>query len=220
MTTSNKILTGLFLLPIVILGANYGALYVKYKKDDYTTQKDLNEERLIKATLPSFNRIDLGDYRGEQVHVQHGAFEISYDKTSRDIIRFEVSDNTLYIKTTENGYHGVSITCPSFTYLSAGTRVNIDSMYLPQCTLDMHGENARLNFQAQSDTLFLTLQNKASFRLEAGAAIRLLHLEMENHTAMTGDPAASIGQFGNTVISDSADLQLDGKTFRMLLSNP
>ncbi len=219
MATSNKILIALFMLPIVILGVNFGALYMKFKNDDYVTEKKINDERTTKNQLASFSRIDLSGFRGEQTEIVQGDYTLNYDKNYNDYISFEVRDSTLFVKTIKDGYHSVVISCHSFNFLSARSRVNIDSMPLSNCHLDIMGENATINFNAQCDTLSVKLADMASINMQPASSIELFNLEMADHTAVSSEQSAIIQQFGHTVIADSATVHLYGKTFKLLLPN-
>ncbi len=220
MAISNRILTGLFLLPLVILGLNYGALYVKYKNDDYITERKLREEQTATTALPAFSRIDLSGYGYDAVRIQQGEPAISYHKNAHDLVQFEVKDQTLYVKTTADGYHGIKITCASLAQLTVARGVEIVDLPLQQCTVTISGENASLGLQTKANTLAVSLSNNASFKLEAGGSIGLLHLEMNEHTAFSVDPSGSINQFGKVQVADSVHIQMDGKTFSKLLAQP
>lgn len=219
MATSNKILIALFLLPLLILGTNFGALYMKYKNENYTTQNELNNSRLTKNELPPFTRIDLSEFKGDNIDIRSGEAALHYDKSYNDNIRFEVKDNTLFVKTLQEGYHTATILSNGFHYLSTAANVNIDSMYLPVLELIVSEKSGAVSFNAQCDTLSTKLLESSSLTLSPTSVIGVFNLEMTNHTTIIANPNANIKQFGQALISDSANLQLDGKTLKLLLPN-
>ncbi|MBX3239949.1 MAG: hypothetical protein KIT80_21880 [Chitinophagaceae bacterium] len=218
MATSNKILLGLFLLPVVILVSIYGSLYARYKQGDYVTEKQQNEASMTINELPAFSGIDLGEYKGGDITVKTGdAFSLSYYKNDKEGFQFEVRDNTLFVKTLTDNYQQATITCPSFSHIRVeDTRLHIGSMILGRCTFDIRGQKSRVNFAARVDTLSLDLKDRSSVHFNEEAVVGVLNLTMENNTKLSGNHAV-IKSFGQVAVADSAAVNLDGRTLMRLV---
>ena len=217
MKTSNKILLSLFVLPFIITVFIYASLYGKYKNGDYITKQQIENERSTLAMTDRFTEIDLSGYRQGGVSIKHSdSFAIRIENGNSDKIKYNTAGGklTLMNKTEERNIW-VTVYCPSFSKLSiAATNVEIDSIALTGCLMDI-GADARVTFNGTADSLTANIQRGSNFNLGKTADIRLLSLHLANGSVFNNEEG-SIQQIGKLALEDSAVLNVNGKTMRMI----
>jgi hypothetical protein len=221
MKTSNKILSGLFIFPfLVVLFINL-ALYAKIKKGDFITQKQEEMETNISQKTSPFSDIVLDGFKNGRVVVKYNdSFSIRYEKWAKDNIEYEVQRNRLVIKTKKpNDYSTITIFCPSFNNLSFdAVEVYVDSMRLGNVSIDA-GTDARFNFAANAKNLTINGTKGSEISFESEAVVDTLNLQLTNG-ATFNKTEGIIKQAGFIQLADSASLNIDGTTMRALLAKP
>lgn len=219
MKTSNKILTGLFVLPFIIVFLISLALYAKIKSGNFISQKQQEIENSIIKNTTAFTDIDLSAFNNGHVNIKHSdSFSIKYDKWERENIEYEQQGNKLILKTKPGrDYNTATIFCPSFSNLNVNSlEVNVDDMRLSNAIINL-GENASLQFEAQAQNLLIKAEKDASISFGSNAAIDTLNISLANGAALNKNNDGLIKHLGTVQLSDSAMLSVDGKTMRMFL---
>lgn len=219
MKTSNKILSGLFIFPfLVVLFINL-ALYAKIKRGDYITVKQYATENSITKHTSSFSDIDLSSFKNGFVSIQYSdSFSVQYDKQEKDNIEFLQEGNKIILKAKPGkSYNTASIFCPSFNNLSFGLLdVEVDTMYLSNTTINL-GPDANLRFRAQINNLHINADDRSRINIESNAVVDTLHMKLANGANFNKDNDGLIKQIGEIQLEDSALIYVDGKTMRMFL---
>lgn len=218
MKTSNKILLGLFLLPFIITTFITVVLYAKFQSGSYITQQQLDNETSVSETITAFTEIDLRGYKNGHVNIAYGdSFIIKYDKWSKDNLEYNSASKKLTIKTKKReDYNSITIFCPSFSRLILdSTGVTIDSLALANASIDI-GSEGNVVFRAQADSLTLDIKRGGNISFENNAAVQMLNLKLANGSEFN-KTEGFIKQIGNVTLEDSASLNVDGKTMRMIL---
>lgn len=218
MKTSNKILVGLFLFPFLIVLFIDLTLYAKIKKGDYVSVEQAEIETGISQKLTPFTDITVDNFTNGRIEIKHGdSFSIRYGKWEKDNIFYENQNNKLVVmKSKLNDYGTVTIYCPSFTSLSFnGVDVFVDSMHLGNVTLNV-GTDARLEFGASAENVVINGKRGADISFQNNAVIDTLNMHLYNG-AEFNKAQGTIKQAGTITLEDSASLNVDGITMRMLM---
>lgn len=216
MKTSNKILLGVLLLPLVLMIFVYSSLYAKLRNNDYITEAQIAEESRDHFTLQEFDAIDLFGFDKGRVEIVYGtAPGYSVSKTARQDVRAEVRDGVLYLKTTAP-YQDVVITSPGFREIAADSvQIHVDSMKLRSLSCRL-GYGAQLFTKAQTDTLSIEIGNNSNLYLERSASIGVLRGRVAEGATVVQD-GASIRQIEEMQLDDGARITLEGRSMNKLL---
>ncbi|HTN06783.1 hypothetical protein [Agriterribacter sp.] len=195
----------------------YTSLYGKYKNGEYISKQQIENERSTLAITDRFTEIDLSGYKQGGVSIKHSdSFAIRIDNGNSDKIQYHADGRKLTLTNkTEERYIWVTVYCPSFSKLSvAAVNVEIDPIALTGCLMDI-GADASVTFTGTADSLTAYIQRGGRFNVGKSADIRLLNLHLFNGSIFNNEEG-SIRQIGNLALEDSAVLNVNGKTMRMI----
>lgn len=217
MKTSNKILLTLFVLPFIIVLFIYASLYGKYKNGDYVTQQQVENERSALTLLDDFNKISLGGFERGNVFIKYSdSFAVRTDNWNKDQIEFQSQAGVLSLRSkNQHGYLSVIVYCPGFSALSIDSAsAEIDPFILAGVTMDI-GREGNITFNGSADSLTVNIERSGGFTLGNTANVKWLNLRLANGSRFNNEQG-SIQQIGTLVLDDSATLNVNGKTMRMI----
>jgi hypothetical protein len=144
MRTSNKILLGIFILPLLILTLIHVTLYAKYKSGRYIAMKNVQEDRFIRKTLKSVNNIAVYGLDNFRI-IPSDTFKLEIEKNGSSHFRYTINGDSLVI-------HGDS------TVIKAGEQDDIIrsyqqvNLYLPSNTT-ITADNSEVRLEGSKDSL-------------------------------------------------------------------
>jgi len=97
MRTSNKILLGVFLLILVILTAINGAIYAKYKSNDFTTSARLHEERYNRYNIDGVQSVSLTGLDHVTI-IPSDSVKLEIEKSGNRKVNYTFTNGELVIK--------------------------------------------------------------------------------------------------------------------------
>jgi len=162
MRTSNKIILGIFLAPLIILTALHLTLYAKYKSGNYTVMKTVTEDRFTRLVLThivSVSVYGLNDFNIMPSDTTKLEIEKEHDR-----LHYVVNGDSLVIR-------GDSANDQSQGSTRNHHAVNV---YLPQGAT-IRANNSGIELRGSKDTLTaisyrFTLSNSSNFRIREDAS--------------------------------------------------
>ena len=218
MKTSNKILLSLFVLPFIIVLFIYVSLYAKYKNGDYVTEQQVQNERSALTVVDQFNEIDLHGFKQGQISIKHSdSFAIRVDNWNKDQVEFQSQAGVLKLRSkNQHGYLPVTVYCPGFTKLSIDSAsAEIDPANLPGIVMNI-GAEGNVTFNGSADSLTAEVKKNGTITLGSTADVKWLNLQLSNGSKFNNEQGR-VQQIGNLLLEDSATLNVNGKTMRMIL---
>lgn len=217
MKTSNKILLSLFVLPFIIVLFIYASLYGKYKNGDYITKQQIENERSALTIVEPFTEIDLGGFNRGHISIKHSdSFAIRVENWNKDQIQFQSQTGLLTLRSkNQHDYVPVTVYCPGFIQLSIDSaNAEIDPATLTNVTMNI-GVEGDVTFNGSADSLTVNVKRNGAFTLGGSASIKWLNLQLANGSRFNNEEG-SVQQIGNLALEDSATLNVNGKTMRMI----
>jgi len=162
MKTSNKILLGIFLVPVIIFASINVALYAKYKSGHYVAMKTVEEDRLIRQPLKNINHVavyGLNDFR--MVPSDSAKLEIRKEEDSH--LHFTIRGDSLII-------HGDSVISRPGQEDDIMRSYQSVTLYLPAAAT-ITADNSEVRLEGSKDSLKarsyqFSLVHAASFKIE------------------------------------------------------
>jgi hypothetical protein len=162
MRTSNKILLGIFLAPLLILTLIHAVLYAKYKTGNYVTMKSVEEDRFIRKALKNINNIAVYGLNNFNIKPAD-SLQLEIEKDKNGHLHYAIVGDSLII-------HGDStINRPDG---SADIRRSYQAvnLYAPMIA-NIIADNADINLQGSKDSLkaisyHFSLTNSAGLKVE------------------------------------------------------
>ncbi|HRP57772.1 hypothetical protein [Agriterribacter sp.] len=217
MKTSNKILLTLFALPFIMILFIYASLYAKYKSGDYVTEQQVENERSTLTIVHGFQGINLGGFGRGRISIKHSdSFAVRVDNRNKDQIEFQSQSGVLTLRSkNRHGYLPVTVYCPGFSALSIDSATaEIDPFVLAGVTMDI-GAEGNITFNGLADSLTVNIKRNGAITLGNAANVKWLNLQLANGSSFN-NKEGGIQQIGNPVLEDSATLNVNGKTMRMI----
>lgn len=217
MKTSNKILLSLFVLPFIIMTFIYASLYGKYKNGEYITEQQVENERSALTIVDHFTEIDLGGFKRGHISIKYSdSFAIRVDNWNKDQIQFQSEAGVLTLRSkNQHGYLPVTVYCPGFIKLSIDSaNAEIDPVALTGATMNI-GAEGDVTFNGSADSLTVNVKRSGAITLGSTADVKWLNLQLADGSRFNNEQG-SIQQIGNLLLEDSATLNVNGKTMRMI----
>lgn len=218
MKTSNKILLSLFVLPFIIILFIYASLYAKYKSGDYVTEQQIENERSALTIVDQFTEIDIDGFQRGHISIKHSdSFAIRVENWNKDQVEFQSQGNVLTLRTkNQHGYLPVTVYCPGFLKLSIDSAsAEIDPATLAGIVMNI-GAEGNVTFNGSADSLTVDVKKSGAITLGSTADVKWLNLQLANGSRFNNEQG-SVQQIGNLMLEDSATLNVNGKTMRMIL---
>lgn len=162
MRTSNKIILGVFLAPLIIVIAIQAALYAKYKGGDFVYMKTIEEDRFERPSLKNIDNIVV--YGLENFSITPAdSFAVEIEKNKYRFLHYTINGNSLII-------HGDStISRPDGTKDVMRSYENVN-LYLPGM-MNITADNSDVRLKGSKDSLkagsyHFNLLNAASFKIQ------------------------------------------------------
>ena len=162
MRTSNKIILGIFLVPLIIIAALHVTLYAKYKSGNYVSMKNIEADRFIRPALKNIDNIVVYGLENFSI-VPSDTLSLEIEKDKYGYLHYSIEGNTLVI-------HGDStIQHPDGTKDIQRSYENVN-LYLPS-TKNITADNSNVRLKGSSDSLKagsyqFSLLHSASFKTD------------------------------------------------------
>jgi hypothetical protein len=102
MRTSNKILLGIFLTPLLILTLIQVALYAKYKSGNYVSMKTVQENRFIRKTLKNISNVKVYGLNNFRI-MPSDSLRLEIEKDENSHLHYTITGNSLIIHGDSTG---------------------------------------------------------------------------------------------------------------------
>lgn len=141
MRTSNKIILGIFVAPLLIIASVHIALYAKYKSGNYVMMKTAKEDRFVRFPLKNIRRVHVMGLNNVNIITSDTA-RIEYEK-GNEAFQYTVTGDSLYV-------HGETV-------VNAGNHQEMDrgyqlvNIYLPGASIS--ADNASIALSGSTDSL-------------------------------------------------------------------
>jgi len=162
MRTSNKILLGIFLTPLLILTSIHVALYAKYKSGNYVTMKTVEEDRFTRTTFKNINNIAV--YGLDNFNVKPAdSLKLEIEKDKNGHLHYTIVGDSLII-------HGDSTINRPNGSADIQRSYQVVNLYTPMIA-NIIADNADVNLQGSKDSLkaisyHFSLTNSAGLKVE------------------------------------------------------
>jgi hypothetical protein len=162
MRTSNKIILGVFLAPLIIVVAIQAALYAKYKSGDFVSMKSIEEDRFERPALKNINNVVVYGLDNFSITAAD-SFAVQIEKSKYGHLHYTISGDSLVI-------HGDSvINHPDGAKDTERSNQNVN-LYLPSGK-NIIADNSDLRLKGSKDSskagaYHFSLLNSASFKID------------------------------------------------------
>ncbi|MFT3936643.1 MAG: hypothetical protein QM726_23665 [Chitinophagaceae bacterium] len=165
MKTSNKIILGIFTLPLLILTLLQLALYAKYKSGNYISMKVEQENRFIKKSFTNISHIAVYGINNCSI-MPSDSLRLEIEKSENGHLHFAVVGDSLII-------HGDTIVSRGDGRTEAERSYQDVNLYLPLATVGILANNSDVSLKGSKDSTksasyFFSVVNDGSLKVEDG----------------------------------------------------
>jgi hypothetical protein len=216
MKTSNKILIALIVFVFGAYATINAMLYSKIGKGDFVTREQYESESRQVIKTEAFNTIELVNCAGVSLH-QSDSFYLSVDKSREKQFNYKVEGNKLIITmldADEKKYVPMRVMAKSVSSII----LNNSDIYLDDFKSESLEVSATKNsffemLRGKVDALKLSAQNSTRFELTDETTIGTIELSLAGVSEFNPNNAR-ISRIKASYISDSAKLELPGRSFK------
>jgi len=237
MKTSNKIILGIFLAPLLVLTGIQMSLYAKYKSGHYVMMKSVQEDRFVRQVLTNISHIAVYGLNNFRIKPS-ASMQLEIEKNENTHLHYIVKGDSLIIhgdtvidrangsKDTERSYQDVNFYLPmaAISVLADNSEVTLegssDSTSAKSYNFSfINGTNLRIN-ESGNDTSHvyfkgLTIQASHSSGIELTAQTSIADLQLTMIKSTFTDNGAAIGKL--MIDADKvSDISLKGDNLRKL----
>ena len=144
MRTSNKIILGIFLAPLLILTCIQMALYAKYKSGHYVTMKSVQEDRFVRQALTNISHIAVYGLNNFRIKPS-ASMQLEIEKDENAHLHYIVKGDSLIIHgdTVINRANGSKDTERSYQDVN---------FYLPMTAISVLADNSEVELEGSRDS--------------------------------------------------------------------
>ncbi len=163
MRTSNKLILGILIGPLLILTLLNLALYAKYKAGNYVSFKSVQEDRFIRMSLPNISHIAVYGLENVRI-VSSDSLKLEIEKDSRGHLHYAIKGDSLII-------HGDSV----ITRYNGTTDVERSyqdvNLYLPIAPATILADNSGITVKGTKDSVkaasyYFSVVNNATVKVD------------------------------------------------------
>jgi len=220
MRTSNKILIAIMVFVFASVTVIYGMLRLKYNRGEFITRDayDAGRSDLIKAN--SFKTIELVNCAGVSME-KSDSFSIRLNKhLNREFVyRFDGDKLVVEGKGDEPGvmvWASVHIKSPVVESIHLkNSRLYLSEYDLSSLQAEISGESSLVISSSRIGSFAVSATDNSSLELEEKTEIQTMFVSLSGYSSLRSG-SGKIGKLHFRQISDSATLELDGRSFRAL----
>ncbi len=162
MRTSNKILLGIFVVPLLMITALHITLFAKYKSGNYVAMKTVEEDRFIRPALKNIDSIAVFGLDNFSI-VASDSLLVEIEKSKYGYLHYAIEGNILVI-------HGDSVIQHPDGSKDIQRSYQLVKLHLPS-SIKIMADNSNLSLEGSTDSTkagsyYFNLQHTSSFKTE------------------------------------------------------
>lgn len=218
MRTSNKILIAVLVFVFATISLIFGMLGSKYNRGAYVSRDayETNRSELVKTS--AFTSIELINCSGVSLE-RSDSFAMRVNKNVRSNFTHRIEGEKLIIEgnSDENGgmiFASIHIKCPNLkTLILKNSWLYLADYETSVLSTEISGESTLMTGGAKIDSLEVRASDHSRLELTGETGIKSLTVSLNGRSGMRTE-SSQIGILRIMHVSDSATLELDGRSFK------